>query len=175
MATEAQIAANRLNAQKSTGPRTARGKARSSRNALKHCALARTLLASDPAPNEKSAEFRALCDDFSAELKPVGPFETMLVDQVITAVWRKRRARQAHSAELALNLNATPQPQPNAEAPASQDAARLPYGHILNRILRYESRQDREIFLAMDQLQKYRSRLAFVATAPRTMFFQPTR
>jgi hypothetical protein len=34
--TEAQINANRENAQKSTGPRTAEGKAASSRNGLKH-------------------------------------------------------------------------------------------------------------------------------------------
>jgi hypothetical protein len=36
MATEKQIAANRRNAQRSTGPRTAAGKSISSRNALRH-------------------------------------------------------------------------------------------------------------------------------------------
>src|SRR5687768_4093336 len=36
MATERQIAANRRNAQKSTGPRTARGKAVASRNNTRH-------------------------------------------------------------------------------------------------------------------------------------------
>jgi hypothetical protein len=36
MATEKQIAANRANAQKSTGPKTAAGKLRSSRNAYRH-------------------------------------------------------------------------------------------------------------------------------------------
>jgi hypothetical protein len=43
MATEAQIKANQQNAQKSTGPRTAEGKAAVSRNAVKH-----GLFASDP-------------------------------------------------------------------------------------------------------------------------------
>lgn len=36
MATDRQIAANRANAQRSTGPRTALGKMKSSRNALRH-------------------------------------------------------------------------------------------------------------------------------------------
>jgi hypothetical protein len=36
MATDRQIAANRVNAQRSTGPKSAAGRARSSRNALKH-------------------------------------------------------------------------------------------------------------------------------------------
>lgn len=36
MATEKQIAANRANAKKSTGPKSAAGKERSSRNSIKH-------------------------------------------------------------------------------------------------------------------------------------------
>jgi hypothetical protein len=36
MSTEAQIKANRLNAQKSTGPKTAEGKAAVAQNAVKH-------------------------------------------------------------------------------------------------------------------------------------------
>ena len=36
MSTEKQINANRQNAQKSTGPKTAEGKATSSKNAVKH-------------------------------------------------------------------------------------------------------------------------------------------
>src|SRR4051812_31014537 len=36
MATEKQIAANRANAKKSTGPKTAAGRLKSSRNALRH-------------------------------------------------------------------------------------------------------------------------------------------
>ena len=51
MASEKQIAANRANAKRSTGPKTAAGKLRSSRNAFRH-GLSRPLL-SDPATSAK--------------------------------------------------------------------------------------------------------------------------
>jgi len=57
MATPAQIAANRRNARKSTGPQTARGKAISSRSALKHGVCSPGL-----PPDEDPAEFEAFVD-----------------------------------------------------------------------------------------------------------------
>jgi hypothetical protein len=48
MATEKQIAANRANAKRSTGPKTAAGRARSSRNAYRH-GLSLELPLNDPA------------------------------------------------------------------------------------------------------------------------------
>ena len=53
MATDAQIQANRENAKKSTGPRTPEGKARVSKNALKHGLLAQDSVI----PGEDPAEF----------------------------------------------------------------------------------------------------------------------
>ncbi len=47
MATEKQIAANRTNAKRSTGPKTAAGRAKSSRNAYRH-GLSRGLPVKDP-------------------------------------------------------------------------------------------------------------------------------
>ena len=44
MATEKQINANRQNAQKSTGPKTAEGKAAVSQNAVKHGLFAQSLI-----------------------------------------------------------------------------------------------------------------------------------
>ena len=101
---EAQIAANRLNAQKSTGPRTEAGKAIVSRNGEKHTKLSRRLLVSSQSHQESSSEFRALCDEYYASLDPVGPLEEMLVERIVRAVWRMSRADQAESGEIALNL-----------------------------------------------------------------------
>ena len=60
MATPAQIAANRRNALKSTGPRTAAGKAASGRNALTHGLTARTAVVLDEDAGDY-AEFGRRC------------------------------------------------------------------------------------------------------------------
>ena len=52
MASVAQIRANRLNAQKSTGPRTAEGKAAASQNAAKHGLLAEQVVIKGEDPAE---------------------------------------------------------------------------------------------------------------------------
>ena len=56
MATPAQIAANLANSQKSTGPKSADGKARSSRNSFKHGLYSKHLVL----PNEDPAELDQL-------------------------------------------------------------------------------------------------------------------
>ncbi len=58
MASAAQIEANRLNAQKSTGPRTDKGKARARLNALKHGMTARTIMPVLPHEDPKQLEDR---------------------------------------------------------------------------------------------------------------------
>jgi len=76
MATEAQIIANRRNAQKSTGPRTPRGKAPVSQNAVKHGLSARQAVIS----SESQADFDLYRDQLLDELNPASPMESMLAD-----------------------------------------------------------------------------------------------
>lgn len=82
-----QTEANRRNAQKSTGPTTAEGKARSSRNALKTGIYAENLLICD----EDAEDLDALIDEYYAEYAPVTPQERFQVDTMIQCEWFCRR------------------------------------------------------------------------------------
>jgi len=87
MATAAQILANRLNAMKSTGPRTAEGKNASSRNALQHglCAEKHLLAFED------AAGFDSLHQDLRSRFRPIGESEEKLVLRIAQAQWRLDR------------------------------------------------------------------------------------
>lgn len=87
MSSDRKIAANRLNAKKSTGPRSSAGKARSRRNALKHGLTARQLLL----PSESAADYEKLRASVFDRFEPVEKFEEELVDRVVNLLWRMRR------------------------------------------------------------------------------------
>jgi hypothetical protein len=92
MPTEAQILANRRNAQRSTGPRTEAGRARSRMNATKSGIYAK----SEIIPGEDPAELEALKTRIYDSIQP-SPEETPLVDQLIGADWQFRRLRRAEA------------------------------------------------------------------------------
>jgi hypothetical protein len=100
-----QLAANRRNAQKSTGPKTPNGRAVSKMNALKHGILSKEAVVHGRCVKESDREFAALHQRFWDELQPAGPVEEMLVDQIVTAHWRLRRAMKAESGEIALSVD----------------------------------------------------------------------
>jgi len=89
-----QRRANRQNAKKSTGPKTAAGKARASRNALKHGLLAKDVVITGTDFNESRAEFDAFLADLCAELKPQGLIAETLVERIATCYWRLRRVQR---------------------------------------------------------------------------------
>lgn len=103
--TEKQLAANRRNAQRSTGPRTPKGRDVSKMNALKHGILSRQVLVAGQHYQEDRKEFEALHRRFWEDLQPEGPMEEMLVDQIVTAHWRLKRALIAESGAIALNVD----------------------------------------------------------------------
>lgn len=84
-----KLAANRANAQLSTGPKTAEGKAKSSANALRHGLSAREVVV---APEER-ARFDEFLADYQASLLPEGALETDLFSAIVHAAWNLRRIR----------------------------------------------------------------------------------
>lgn len=91
---EAADAARRANAMRSTGPRTAGGKARSARNALRHGLSAGAVLL----PGEGGAVFEAFAARLRADLAPSSPAEERSCRRVILAAWRLSRAEGAEAA-----------------------------------------------------------------------------
>ncbi|HXK01944.1 MAG TPA: hypothetical protein VMS37_06040 [Verrucomicrobiae bacterium] len=90
MATPAQIAANRANAQKSTGPRTPEGKTASSMNALKHGMDAASIVI----PGEDPADYERIASEYRRDLDPRSALEQFQVDTIIRCDWQRRRLRR---------------------------------------------------------------------------------
>jgi hypothetical protein len=97
MASERQIRANRRNALKSTGPRTAAGKTASARNALRHGLTAHQVVID----GEDPAQFDALLHRFRGEFQPESALEEFLVERLAGLAWRLRRVPLFEAALLA--------------------------------------------------------------------------
>lgn len=94
MSSDQQIAANRLNAQRSTGPRTSAGKAKVSVNAMKHGLTARDVVL----PNENLDEYESFRSDLLARLNPHDALEGTLAEGIVAYKWRLRRALKFEAA-----------------------------------------------------------------------------
>jgi hypothetical protein len=87
MASQPQVAANRLNALKSTGPRTAEGKAVSSQNAFQSGLDAESQFVY----GENQDEFAVLQQEYMERFRPVSPEERFQIDNLIRCEWMLRR------------------------------------------------------------------------------------
>jgi hypothetical protein len=83
-----QIAANRLNARRSTGPRTETGKQRSRQNAICHGLTAETVIAA----LENAADYEAFEADIASDYNPRSRTERELVLRLASLLWRLRRS-----------------------------------------------------------------------------------
>jgi hypothetical protein len=88
LATQKQIEANRRNAKLSTGPKTAKGKARVSKNAIRH-----GVWSINPVVNglEAPRTWEAFESGIRDSLAPVGMLEEALAERVAFCLWRLRR------------------------------------------------------------------------------------
>jgi len=88
MTTEAQVLANRANAQKSTGPRTKIGKAVVASNAIKHGLFAHQDVIAEEDPQQYGEHRQRLL----GELSPASEMETILAGRIVSLTWRLKRA-----------------------------------------------------------------------------------
>jgi len=87
MSTATQADADILNARSWTGPRTAEGKARSSKNAISHGLFT----AGDFIRPGEESQYEELKAALLGELAPSGVLERNLADEIRRAIWRLRR------------------------------------------------------------------------------------
>ena len=126
-----RIAANRTNAKKSTGPTTSHGKTVSSWNSTRHGLLAKTL----PLPPGRSKkQFTRLLRNLQQDLEPVGALEEVLVEKIAQEYWRLTVAAWHEAEELS-------------------QAKPFRLGSI-DRIVRYQTTINRQLFQAMNQLER---------------------
>jgi len=96
--------ANRRNAMKSTGPKTASGKKTVSMNALKHGFFAEGLLVPHADAKEDRAEYDALFAEVAEHYQPAGWHEKFLVEQIVSLCWRLRRSLRGEGGLIAKAL-----------------------------------------------------------------------
>ncbi|MGE3292570.1 MAG: hypothetical protein AB7I59_03745 [Geminicoccaceae bacterium] len=124
----------RRNGARSRGPVSERGKARSSRNALRHGLTAKVHLVLD---RDDEAGFMALADSLDAELAPCGTLEGFLVARLTAAMWHTGRAERMEARAFA--------------------AATDPDPERLRLAMRYRGSVQRELFRCLRALQELRS------------------
>jgi hypothetical protein len=132
MASKAQIAANRKNAKKSTGPKTVEGRETSSMNRLSHGFRSASFQIMEC---ESAEEFEALCQALQDEHQPQTATERILVQKLAEHHWLAQRARDFQGHWL------------------SYENASL---STMPLWLRYESQNDRAFHKCLAELRKVR-------------------
>jgi hypothetical protein len=158
MATEKQIEANRRNAQKSTGPATAEGKAKAKFNALKHGMTAGVAVLPYEDPHSYEQLRQALVDHY----EPANAGEQMLVELVVVNYWRLLRARRVEAASMKLHIEALKDRNGLNIRPGHDDdgclAAVFSYEtDNFRKLERYQTAVERSYFRAVETLRRAQS------------------
>ena len=166
--TDKQIAASRANGAKSHGPATEEGRARSSRNALRHGLAAPALPpVSIVLPTESADDFQTLLNSYLDELAPAGLLETELVETMAAARWRLRRISTIETTLLTMEMDRLAEYidrsfQDLHRDPTPDDRLAWTFHRVaekpsLSLLLRYEGTLNRSYARALKQLQQLQS------------------
>jgi hypothetical protein len=168
-----KVEANRQNSRKSTGPRTAAGKKRVSRNAVQHGFFSKWLLVQHPDAKESLDEYEDFYADIRAHYQPADWLEHLWVEKIAVCAWRLRRLIRGESGQIARALaghSHVRQPRPDIltetesgslsdpEMDAMTDHLFLPEKEELDKILRCEAMINRELNHAIAELERLQTR-----------------
>jgi len=129
-----KLAANRANAQRSTGPQTSEGKENSKFNAVKHGLTARYFPALIQAGTAESEQFEVVRTDLYGFYQPADPLEELMLEKVIIEYLRYRRLVEREQVLCAHN--------------------RPYFLDIVNKLARYQTAINRQLFEAMRELER---------------------
>ncbi|HEX7359075.1 MAG TPA: hypothetical protein VF283_01150 [Bryobacteraceae bacterium] len=144
MPTPKQIAANRRNAEKSTGPKSVETKAKVAQNGVKHglCSKFRVL-----EEVEKQENFDAFLNKLMEDEQPVGQAEIELVVKMAEHTWVAKRALRAQNHCFSLQPK-TPEQAKNGDIPVEVEV------QSLELYMRYHAAHDRAYQRASAEFQK---------------------
>jgi hypothetical protein len=145
---------NIQNAQKSTGPRTEAGKKRASLNALRHGITSQITVL----PGEDMVAFQTFGKGFIADFKPVGSFESQLVQTIIELQWSLNRCRAHEASIFALghehNADLIDTADENIQTALASAMTLRESTDVLKTLSLYEQRLDRRFQTAIKQLRE---------------------
>jgi hypothetical protein len=104
MSTQIQLIANQKNAQLSTGPRTAFGKAIVAKNAIRHGIFTKDLILTSGSERESEDEYLEILQNLMDCLCPSNQLESLLVEKIAVDFWRLRRTIRFETGSVIKNI-----------------------------------------------------------------------
>ena len=156
MASTKQLAANRANAAKSTGPVTEAGKLNSRLNAVKHGLTGHTVLRTP----EQDATYNTYRARLYPDLAPANAIELDFAERIIYDSWRIHRASAIESNLYALAEAAFDTGNPDQDAARNEAHAFQLHERSINLISLYQQRLQRSVhrdLVMLRQMQKQRA------------------
>jgi hypothetical protein len=138
MSSKAKATANKQNAQKSTGPKTAAGKAKSALNSAKHGLQANPTAILENNPLERS-QYDSLKSKLFEQILPDGELELQIFERYVFALYQSNRARQLELDALDRFTN-----EPSNEL----------WFHQMERIQKLGAMQERRADKALNEIRK---------------------
>ena len=140
------------------GPKTEEGKAVSRYNAVKHGLLTKEVYIDE---EEKSA-LEGLTNSLYETLEPEGMLEEILVDRVVSNLWRLRRAVIVERSTMEWHQNDFDLfPMGQSETQQERKSVRdMLTNDNIEKVLRYETTIERSTFRALHELERLQAKRA---------------